>query len=77
MMVVMITTQENRKYPAWLVRARVGTQWYEVVNVTHPRFWADWWTMWQGKRAWALRWYGRHIVRRCEPSIYLPEVGDV
>lgn len=73
-MYLALTTRPNRKYPAWLVRARMGDTWYEVTNVLHPGFWADWWVMWEGKRLWALRFHLRHIVRRLdEPSIYITE----
>lgn len=75
-MFLLITTRENRKYPVWLVRARVGDRWYEITNVLHPRFWADWWDGWRGRRAWALCWYARHLVRRIDPSIYVPQVRE-
>jgi hypothetical protein len=71
-MILMITTQENRKYPAWMVRVRIGDQWWQVHNIAAPSFWRDWWDGWRGRRAWALRWHLRRLVRRIPENIYLP-----
>ena len=74
-MFLIVTTQENRKYPAWMVRVRIGGQWWQVYNIMAPSFWRDWWDMWDGKRAWALRWHVRHLVHLIPENIYLPDVA--
>lgn len=63
-MYLTLTTRPDRDYPAWLVRVRIGDTTYVIANVFHPGFWAHWWTMFPGKRIWALRFWVRHIVRR-------------
>lgn len=61
-MIVSLDTTSTRKFPAWLVRVRLNSRWYQVSNLLSPRFWADWWVMWRGRRVWALGWHVRNMM---------------
>lgn len=68
-MSVSIDRTPDAHFPAWIVRLRVGRSWFQVHNIVHPDFWVHWWTMFRGKRAWAIRWYVRHLVIWLETSV--------
>jgi len=55
-----LETQFRRQFhPGLMAWNILGSVWF-VANPLNPGFWHHIWTMWKGKRLWAIRWYFRH-----------------
>ncbi len=57
-----MTIQQLEGWP-WVIFVTIGQRVWRVTNIGNPRFWPYLWTMYRGKRAWAIWSHVRHMIQ--------------